>query len=73
MRYTVEISIRDGENGNTPEQCITFLLYSDCTPEAIAEYAAECAYHAAGSFGHIDPVVTWWIYADGVLIQSSKL
>jgi len=73
MRYAIEISVRDGENGNRPEQRISFALYSLSPPDAIAEYAAECAYQAAGCFGHVDPVVTWWLYRDGALLQSGGL
>jgi hypothetical protein len=73
MKYNIEITVRDGENGNAPEQRIMISLDSKCPAEAIAEYAAECAAHAAGCFGHVDPVVSWWIYCDGVLIESSRL
>jgi hypothetical protein len=73
MRYKIEISVRDGENGNAPEQRISFALYSMSPLEAIAEYARECAYRAAGCFGHVDPLVTWWIYCDDVIVQTCRL
>jgi len=73
MNYRVEISVRDGENGNAPEQRITITLDSTCPLDAVEEYASECAYRAAGCFGHVDPLVTWWVYRDGVLVKTSRL
>jgi len=73
MKYVIEIDVRDGENGNAPEQIISIALESDCPLDAVEEYAKECAYHAAGLFGHVDPLVTWWIYCDNVLVQTSRL
>jgi hypothetical protein len=73
MKYTIEIDVRDGENGNAPPQRINISLKSSCVVEAVTEYAAECAYRAAGCFGHVDPVVTWWVYRDGELVQTSRL
>jgi len=73
MKYNIEVSVRDGENGNAPEQRISFALYSRAPLEAIAEYARECAYRAAGLFGHVDPVVMWRVYCDGALVHTSRL
>jgi hypothetical protein len=73
MRCAIEISVRDGENGNAPEQRITITLNRACPLDAVEEYASECAYRAAGLFGHVDPLVTWRVYCDGALVESCRL
>jgi hypothetical protein len=65
MRYQIVIGLAEGPNGQNKEiQIVNIKTNSDCSTEAIGEFARGVSQLAAGCMGYKDLIVDYTVYND---------